>query len=93
MAAPDTERSRGRRKTLIGSVVSDKMDKTVVVETTRRLRHPVYQKFITRRTKYKAHDERNECKPGDKVRIEESRPLSKQKCWRVTEILERGAEV
>ena len=87
------ETARGKRRNIDGVVVSDKMDKTVVVEVTQRLLHPVYKKFVTRRRRYKAHDERNECKAGDRVRIEESRPLSKEKCWRVREILEKALEV
>lgn len=78
------------RKRLIGVVVSDKMDKTVVVRVTRRFEHPFYKKYIERSKKYHAHDERNECKVGDVVIIEETRPLSKTKRWRVVEILQRG---
>lgn len=78
------------RKTMIGLVASDKMDKTVVVEVVRRTRHPVYHKYIQRRTRYKAHDGQNLCTVGDRVLIEECRPLSKQKRWRVRQILERA---
>lgn len=81
---------RGKRKTLEGLVVSDKMDKTVVVEITQRLLHPTYRKFITRRKRYKAHDEANACGTGDRVRIKETRPLSKDKRWRVAEILQKA---
>ncbi len=78
------------KKELIGRVVSDKMDKTVVVLVERRFPHPLYKKVITKRKKYKAHDRNNECRVGDLVRIRESRPLSKTKRWVVVEILERG---
>jgi len=83
-------RARGHRKTRIGYVESDKMDKTIVVAITRRFRHPKYKKFVKDRTRYKAHDEQNECRVGDKVLIEETRPLSKHKRWRVKEILEKA---
>ena len=78
------------RKQMIGLVASDKMTKTVVVEVTRRMRHPVYHKYIQRRKRFKAHDETNECNVGDRVLIEECRPLSRDKRWRVREILERA---
>ncbi|HBT39627.1 MAG: 30S ribosomal protein S17 [Thermotoga sp. 50_1627] len=78
------------RKRLTGTVVSDKMDKTVVVRVTRWLEHPVYKKRIRRSKKYHAHDEHNECKVGDVVVIEETRPLSRTKRWRVVEILQRA---
>ena len=84
---------RGKRKVLEGRVVSDKMDKTVVVEITHRLLHPVYKKFVTRRKRYQAHDETNACTAGDHVRIEETRPLSKAKRWRIKTILEKAVEV
>jgi small subunit ribosomal protein S17 len=77
----------------VGRVVSDKMDKTVVVAVDYVRRHPLYHKRITRTSKFMAHDERNECKPGDVVRIEETRPLSKHKRWVVREILERAVQV
>ena len=67
-----------------------RMDKTVVVQVTRLTRHPIYERVLRRSTKYHAHDERNECRPGDRVRIVESRPLSKTKCWRVIEIVSRA---
>jgi len=81
--------TRGSRRILIGSVVSDKMDKTVVVQVARRVRHGMYQKFVTTRAKYKAHDEKNECKIGDLVQIVESRPLSAEKRWRVLKRVSR----
>jgi small subunit ribosomal protein S17 len=86
--------SRQRPRTQkIGRVVSDKMDKSVVVTVDSVRRHPLYHKRITRTSKFMAHDERNECKQGDLVRIEETRPLSKRKRWIVREIVERGVQV
>ncbi|MCD6155962.1 MAG: 30S ribosomal protein S17 [Candidatus Atribacteria bacterium] len=82
----------GGSKRLIGKVVSDAMDKTVVVEVVRLSEHPLYGKKIRRKNKFKAHDENNACKLGDKVLIEETRPLSKTKRWRVVTILERSVE-
>src|SRR5829696_3580125 len=82
-----------RRTQKVGRVVSDKMDKTVVVAVDYVRRHPLYHKRITRTSKFMAHDERNECKPGDVVRIEETRPLSKHKRWIVREIIERGIQL
>jgi small subunit ribosomal protein S17 len=82
---------RGKRKTLVGVVSSDKMDKTVVVAVNRMVLHPVYKKYIRKKKKVKAHDERNECHMGDKVLLIEARPLSKEKRWRVKEVLERAA--
>jgi len=81
---------RTSRKTRVGKVVSDKMMKTVVVSIERRVQHPVYGKMVRRTTKLKAHDELNEAKTGDTVRIMETRPLSKDKRWRVVEIIERA---
>ena len=77
-------------KELTGRVVSDKMDKTVVVAVENRVPHPKYQKIVVRTKKYKAHDDSNECKAGDIVRIRESRPLSRTKCWVVADILGRS---
>jgi small subunit ribosomal protein S17 len=82
---------RGKRKTLTGVVSSDKMDKPVVVMVNRLVLHPVYKKYIRKRTKIKAHDEKNECHMGDKVLLIETRPFSKDKRWRVKEVLERAA--
>jgi small subunit ribosomal protein S17 len=82
--------NRTSRKTRIGTVVSDKMDKTVVVSIERRVQHPVYGKMVRRTKRLKAHDERNDAKTGDTVRIMETRPLSKDKRWRLVEIVERG---
>jgi len=80
-------RERGHRKIQVGVVVSDKMDKTVVVKVDRIIKHPVYNKYIKRSAKYKAHDELNACKTGDRVQITASRPLSKDKCWKVSQII------
>lgn len=80
-----TEHSTGGRRELIGRVVSDKMDKTVTVEVTRTVKHKQYHKFVTRRKKYMAHDENNECQVNDTVVIRESRPLSRHKRWVVIE--------
>lgn len=82
---------RGNKKTQIGIVVSDKMDKTVVVRVERKVKHAVYSKYIRRSVKYKAHDEDNSCKAGDRVVIVESRPLSKDKRWKVRQIIEKSA--
>ena len=81
---------RKNRKTRTGKVVSDKMDKTIVVGIETLVRHPLYGKSIKRTTKFKAHDENNECKIGDKVKIMETRPLSKDKRWRLVEIIEKA---
>jgi len=81
---------RGRRKVRIGKVVSDKMDKTIVVAVETLVTHPLYKKQVKRTTKFKAHDENNECKVGDIVKIMETRPLSKEKRWRLVEIIERA---
>jgi small subunit ribosomal protein S17 len=78
------------RKQKIGVVTSNKMDKTITVATERRLRHPIYGKFVKKTNKFHAHDENNECNIGDTVRISETRPLSKLKTWRLLEILERA---
>ena len=81
---------RSLRKTRVGKVVSDKMDKTVVVAIVDNVKHPLYKKIIKRTVKMKAHDEKNECKIGDRVEIMETRPLSKDKRWRVTNIIEKA---
>ena len=78
-----TENKRGLRRTLVGTVVSDKMDKTVVVRVERMFQDPMYKKYVRRGTKFMAHDEQNGCVVGDRVRIVEHRPLSKQKRWKV----------
>jgi small subunit ribosomal protein S17 len=82
---------RERRRTLVGVVTSDKMDKTVVVTVERRYRHPLYKKVVRENKKYMAHNEDNDCRMGDRVRIIESRPYSRRKRWAVEEILERAA--
>jgi len=82
-----------KRRTLLGVVVSDKMEKTIVVQVTRRYRHPRYKKYIQERLRYKAHDETNDARIGDKVRIVESRPLSRDKRWRLQTVLERAPVV
>ena len=81
---------RNLRKTRIGVVTSDKMDKTVVVTIQDRVKHPLYNKIVDKSVKYKAHDEKNECGVGDKVQIMECRPMSKDKNWRVVEIIEKA---
>ena len=81
---------RNVRKERVGIVVSDKMDKTVVVAISERVKHPLYKKIVSRTKKLKAHDENNECRVGDKVLVTETRPLSKEKCWRVSEIIEKA---
>ncbi len=80
-----------KRKSYIGRVISDKMDKTVVLAVTRRIAHSRYNKVVNRTTKFKAHDEKNECKMGDLVRFIETRPLSKEKRWKVLEIIEKAS--
>ena len=81
------------RRVLQGTVVSNKMAKTIVVQVTRRYRHPKYKKYVNERVRYKAHDERNEANQGDKVRIIESRPISRDKRWRLQAVLERAPVV
>jgi len=84
------ESSRGNRKCQTGVVVKDKMDKTVVVSVDRTVKHPLYGKYIKRSVKYMAHDDKGECKTGDKVTIVESRPISRMKRWRVNGIVEKA---
>ncbi len=81
---------RGIRKTMVGTVVSDRMDKTIVVLVQRLVKHPLYQKYIRKRARYKVHDEKNDCHLGDRVLVIETRPLSREKRWRVKQILERA---
>ena len=81
---------RNLRKERIGVVVSNKMDKSIVVMVERKVKHPKYGKFVKKSTKFMAHDEKNECNIGDTVKIMETRPLSKNKCWRLVEIIERA---
>jgi small subunit ribosomal protein S17 len=84
------ENNRNLRKERIGLVVSNKMQKSIVVAVKRKVKHPIYGKFVNRTTKFYAHDEQNTCNVGDTVRIMETRPLSKTKCWRLVEIIERA---
>lgn len=81
---------RNRRKVREGLVTSNKMDKSILVSVERKLKHPKYGKFLKRTTKLMAHDDKNECNIGDRVRVMETRPLSKNKCWRLVEIIERA---
>lgn len=91
MISDNATENRGIRKVKVGTVVGDKMDKTVVVRVERLVMHPVYKKYTKRRAQYKAHDEKNECRVGDRVEIIETRPLSKEKRWRVFRLIERPA--
>ena len=81
---------RNLRKEKVGVVVSDKMDKSIIVAVKRKVKHPIYGKFVNKTTKFHAHNESNTCNEGDTVRIMETRPLSKTKCWRLVEIIERA---
>jgi small subunit ribosomal protein S17 len=90
---PTTAAKRGQRKERIGEVISNKMAKTIIVRVERRFPHPRYKKVVTGYSKFYAHDEKNEAKIGDRVRIEETRPLSRTKNWRLVEIVERTTEV
>jgi small subunit ribosomal protein S17 len=80
---------RGRRKTRVGLVTSNKMDKSITVSVERKVKHPIYGKFLKKTTTFMAHDENNECSIGDLVKIMETRPLSKNKCWRLVEVVEK----
>jgi small subunit ribosomal protein S17 len=80
---------RNLRKERIGIVTSNKMEKSIVVGVERKVKHPIYGKFVKKTTKFMAHDEKNDCNIGDTVKIRETRPLSKSKCWRLVEVLER----
>ncbi len=86
-------KKRGNRRTLVGTVVSDKMDKTVVVRVERLVQHPVYKKYVRRHNRFMAHDESNSCAVGDRVQIVEHRPLSKRKRWKVQATLARATRV
>jgi small subunit ribosomal protein S17 len=81
--------NRNLRKEKVGLVVSNKMDKSIVVEIERKVKHPKYGKFVKKSSRFVAHDEKNECSEGDKVKIAETRPLSKNKCWRLVEVIEK----
>ena len=89
MATETAQDTRGSRRTMIGVVTSDKMQKTRIVLVTHRVKHEAYKKFVTKRVKYKAHDEKNETRAGDRVLMVESRPLSREKRWRIEKLLER----
>lgn len=91
-AQVDTRNSLQRRRMIVGTVVSDKMQKTIVVSVESRIRHRRYQKYLTKSTRYKAHDERNEAKVGDLVRLVESRPLSREKRWVLQSIIRRAGQ-
>jgi small subunit ribosomal protein S17 len=94
--AEETTESTGqerRKRHLIGTVVSNKMDKTCVVQVTRRYRHPKYKKYVNERTRYKAHDEKNEAQIGDQVEIVEARPMSRDKRWRLQAVLKKAEAV
>jgi small subunit ribosomal protein S17 len=82
--------TRNRRKTRVGVVVSDRMQKTIVVSIERLVKHPTYGRYVRRRTKFKVHDEKNECHVGDKVRFMETRPISRDKRWRFVELVEKA---
>ncbi|MBW6482194.1 MAG: 30S ribosomal protein S17 [Flavobacteriales bacterium CG18_big_fil_WC_8_21_14_2_50_32_9] len=82
--------NRNLRKERIGLVVSNKMEKSIVITVERKVKHPIYGKFVKKSTKFMAHDEKNDCNIGDTVKIMETKPLSKNKCWRLVEILERA---
>lgn len=82
--------NRNLRKERIGLVVSNKMDKSIVISVERKVKHPIYGKFVKTTTKFMAHDDKNDCNIGDTVRIMETRPMSKNKCWRLVEIIERA---
>jgi small subunit ribosomal protein S17 len=86
----ENQEVRNLRKEKVGVVVSDKMEKSIVVAVKRKVKHPIYGKFVNKTTKFHAHDENNTCNIGDTVRIMETRPLSKTKCWRLVEIIERA---
>ena len=90
--ATETTKPAGRRKERTGEVISNKMTKTIVVRVERRFQHPQFKKVVTSYKKFYAHDEKSEAKPGDRVRIEETRPLSKLKRWKLAEIIEKNTE-
>ena len=92
-APTPTTAARGNRKERIGEVLSSKMAKTIIVRVERRFPHPQFRKVVTAYTKFYAHDEKSEAKPGDRVRIQETRPLSKLKRWRLIEVVERGEQL
>jgi small subunit ribosomal protein S17 len=85
-----TEKKRGNRRVIVGTVVSDKMDKTRVIKVVRSVKHPLYKKYIKQTSKFMVHDEKNESRVGDVIRVMETRPLSRNKRWRLSEIIERA---
>ncbi len=89
----EKQKVRGRSKTLVGNVIADAKDKTVVVAISKQTKHPAYKKFVRRTKKYFAHDEKNECRAGDQVRIIETRPLNKLKRWRIQQIVHKAVQV
>jgi len=89
-SAPNMEQKRNLRKERIGVVTSNKMQKSIVVSEVKKVKHPMYGKFVLKTKKYVAHDENNDCNIGDTVKIMETRPLSKSKCWRLVEVIERA---
>src|SRR5687767_8370896 len=89
----ETKLDRGNRKERVGEVISNKMTKTIVVRVERRFPHPRFKKVVTSYKKFYAHDEKNEAKPGDRVRIEETRPLSKMKRWRLVEVVDKAEQL
>jgi small subunit ribosomal protein S17 len=89
-ATSDAEEARGQRKVRLGTVIADKMNKTIIVQVGTSKAHRLYRKTVQRRTKFKVHDEKNECGVGDLVRITETRPISKEKRWRLLEIVEKA---
>jgi small subunit ribosomal protein S17 len=91
-SAPSAPVARGHKKERVGEVISNKMTKTIVVRVQRRFPHPQFKKVVTQFNKFYAHDEKSEAKPGDRVRIQECRPLSKTKRWRLVEVVERNTE-
>lgn len=91
-SADSTQSERNERKIMRGTVTSNKMQKTVVVQVDRKVKHPLYEKFVSRRTKLYAHDENNEAKVGDVVEVTQTRPLSKMKNWRLVRIVQKAAE-
>jgi small subunit ribosomal protein S17 len=91
--APETALERNKRKGRVGEVISNKMAKTIVVQVERRFPHPRYKKVVTGYSKFYAHDEKNEAKVGDRVRIEETRPISKMKRWRLVEVVVKSSQV
>jgi small subunit ribosomal protein S17 len=90
METQQEKETRGQRKIRMGRVVSDKMDKTVVVELERRFSHPIYRRTVRRTSRIKVHDARNECRVGDVIRVMETRPLSKEKRWRLLEVVRKA---